>query len=131
MKTVDTKVESKGAETKSPSPIEQYLDEQMKKNPQGGEIELDTIEKATNSSRGDVVSSLRKFRKAGTQYIVGRKGYPSRFVWGEKVNTQSPKTPRRVAPQKTTNGGELQLKLSINNQEVLVPLNIKTELVAA
>jgi len=66
------------------------------------EISLERLEaELVDASRYDIVASLKELEKAGEgQFIAGRKGQRSRFVWGAKAGgSASRKASAAAAPE--------------------------------
>lgn len=124
----ETLVKNETVGTVTNQSVASILEKLDKENPAKAEITLAQLEKQTGLTRGEVVQQVRHFR-GGKGYIVGRKGRESR--WTNKP-TDIPQ--HHSAPKKNAvidNGSELKFRLSIGGQEILIPLSVKTELVAA
>jgi hypothetical protein len=91
------------------------LAEQIQKQRDGaGEVLLERLEAdLADSSRYEIVASLKELENAGRgQFLVGRKGQKSRFVWAaakpvpEKTSTKPvpEKASTRLAPEKASAG---------------------------
>lgn len=110
--------------------VETYLTEEMKKNPETGDIKLEVIEKETGLERGDVVKQLRAFKATGSIYAVGRRGHKSRFLWGAAKDEYKSHLPQNLVkrqPKVESNGNGYKLAVTVGNDRHEIP--IKMELV--
>jgi hypothetical protein len=91
-------------EPKSQSPLAARILAQ--REPGGAEVSLERLEADfADASRYDIVASLKELEKAGVgQFVVGRRGQRSRFVWAEAKASDAPRATKR-AGAKSGSGG--------------------------
>jgi hypothetical protein len=68
----------------------------------GAEVSLERLEADfADASRYDIVASLKELEKAGRgQFVVGRKGQRSRFIWGETKAAAPARIAKKVRAQR-------------------------------
>jgi hypothetical protein len=84
-------------ESKSPSPLSARILAQ--REPGRPEVSLERLEaEFGEASRYEIVASLKELEKAGSgQFVVGRKGQRSRFVWARDKAPAGPRIAKRAA----------------------------------
>jgi hypothetical protein len=88
----------KRMEGSSQSPLAERILAQRESG--GAEVSLERLEAdLEGASRYDIVASLKELEKSGQgQFVVGRKGQRSRFVWGEASGGSTSSVPPAKAP---------------------------------
>lgn len=84
-----------------------------RRKPGGAEVSLERLEADfADASRYEIVASLKELEKAGRgQFVVGRKGQRSRFVWGEAAEPPPARLAKKIrgkrpAPAASAPAGE-------------------------
>lgn len=125
------------SEKKDTTPaIQDVLKALGEKNPDGGEININSIEKQLpNMTRSDIIQQLRK-SNAGV-FVTGRRGKPSRFVYGAAAVSllhQAPQRQHRVLRQETSENPEdgssslshgIELRVNVGGQQVTIPIKLE------
>lgn len=85
------------AESKSQSPLAARILAQ--REPGRAELSLERLEaELGDASRYEIVASLKELEKAGSgQFVVGRKGQRSRFVWAREKAPTAPRAEKNAA----------------------------------
>jgi hypothetical protein len=84
-------------ESKSQSPLAERILAQ--REPGRAEVSLERLEaEFDDASRYEIVASLKELEKAGSgQFVVGRKGQRSRFVWARQKAGAAPRVAKKAA----------------------------------
>lgn len=101
---------------------------------ESGEVTVDKLERECSGySRQDIVATLKKAATEGQGlFISGRKGHPSRWIYGTGVDAERRKMDLRnnrqnsSAPMVTSSGNEgLCLRINIGGQIQEIPINVE------
>lgn len=127
--------------------VKEAIRDLLNVNPEGGEVTIDElIKEFPNTSRTDLVAELRNMSNG--QFLVGRRGFPSRFIYGKAAKEVAQAVKQRkqhyardgASHNGATNGrsrnrvaaardedmtSELPLRITIGDVGATIPIRVK------
>lgn len=128
---------------KSAITVADVLKSLIDKNPEGGEIKIDALEKQVpNMTRTEIIRDLRRNNSLGV-FVTGRRGKPSRFVYGapavallhrEQPNRNQRRTDSSDSasdPDGSSISHGIELRVNVGGQVTTIPIKLELAGVAA
>lgn len=116
------------------SNVTEVLKSLLEKNQDGGEVNITVLEKQLpNMTRSEIIRALRKTNVGA--FITGRRGKPSRFIYGAQAIPHLHKAPaaqRQVSPARresvesvSGDGHGLELRVNVGGTITTIPIKLE------